>query len=127
MKEHILGDESTEPYELTDEDLRKIEEIRNAKYATWEWNYGHSTAYEMTREEKFDSGLVTVHLSAKNGRIEAIRFYGDFFGNGEIEDLERALTGVILDNRLEDRLEELDLDEYMSGISPSELAGLIRG
>ena len=127
LKEHILGDESIEPYELTDEDLRKIEEIRNAKYATWEWNYGHSTAYEMTREEKFDSGLVTVHLSAKNGRIEAIRFYGDFFGNGEIEDLERALTGVILDNRLEDRLEELDLDEYMSGISPSELAGLIRG
>lgn len=127
LKEHILGDESIEPYELTDEDLRKIEEIRNAKYATWEWNYGHSTAYEMTREEKFDSGLVTVHLTAKNGRIEAIRFYGDFFGNGEIEDLERALTGVILDNRLEDRLEELDLDEYMSGISPSELAGLIRG
>ena len=127
LKEHILGDESIEPYELTGEDLRKIEEIRNAKYATWEWNYGHSTVYEMTREEKFDSGLVTVHLTAKNGRIEAIRFYGDFFGNGEIEDLERALTGVILDNRLEDRLEELDLDEYMSGISPSELAGLIRG
>ncbi len=127
LKEHILGDESIEPYELTGEDLRKIEEIRNAKYATWEWNYGHSTAYEMTREEKFDSGLVTVHLTAKNGRIEAIRFYGDFFGNGEIEDLERALTGVILDNRLEDRLEELDLDEYMSGISPSELAGLIKG
>ena len=127
LKEHILGDESIEPYELTGEDLRKIEEIRNAKYATWEWNYGHSTVYEMTREEKFDSGLVTVHLTAKNGRIEAIRFYGDFFGNGEIEDLERAITGVILDNRLEDRLEELDLDEYMSGISPSELAGLIRG
>ena len=127
LKEHILGDESIEPYELTGEDLRKIEEIRNAKYATWEWNYGHSTVYEMTREEKFDSGLVTVHLTAKNGRIEAIRFYGDFFGNGEIEDLERALTGVILDNRLEDKLKELDLDEYMSGISPSELAGLIRG
>ena len=127
LKEHILGDKSIEPYELTGEDLRKIEEIRNAKYATWEWNYGHSTVYEMTREEKFNSGLVTVHLTAKNGRIEAIRFYGDFFGNGEIEDLERALTGVILDNRLEDRLEELDLDEYMSGISPSELAGLIRG
>ena len=127
LKEHILGDENIEPYELTGEDLRKIEEIRNAKYATWEWNYGHSTVYEMTREEKFDSGLVTVHLTAKNGRIEAIRFYGDFFGNGEIEDLERALTGVILDNRLEDKLKELDLDEYMSGISPSELAGLIRG
>ena len=43
----------------------------------------------MTREAKFDSGLVTVHLTAKDGGIRDIRFYGDFFGNGEIEDLER--------------------------------------
>jgi lipoate-protein ligase A len=81
----------------------------------------------MTREAKFDSGLVTVHLTAKDGKIEDIRFYGDFFGNGEIEDLEERLKGVILDNRLAKKLEELDLGEYMAGISPQELAQLIRG
>ena len=45
----------------------------------------------------------------------------------EIEDLEERLKGVILDNRLAKKLEELDLGEYMAGISPQELAQLIRG
>lgn len=127
LKSHILGDESVEPYELTAHDLREIERIRSEKYATWDWNYGRASQYEMTREEKFDAGLVTVHMTAKDGRIVDIKFYGDFFGNGEIEDLEKALQGVILDSRLEDKLKELDLGEYMHGITPQELAGLIRG
>ena len=127
LKEHILGDESVEPYELTEADLEAIEKIRSEKYATWDWNYGRASRYEMTREEKFDAGLVTVHMTAKDGRIIDIKFYGDFFGNGEIEDLENALRGVILDSRLEDKLAEMDLDEYMAGITPHELAGLIRG
>ncbi|MBP3758858.1 MAG: lipoate--protein ligase [Firmicutes bacterium] len=127
LKERILGNGSMEPYELTEEDLKAISSLRDTKYATWQWNYGFEREFEMTREAKFDSGLVTVHLTAKDGRIRDIKFYGDFFGNGEIEDLEKALTGVILDSRLEDKLEELGLSEYMAGISPYELAELIRG
>ena len=127
LKARILGDESVEPYVLTDEDLAAVNKLREEKYATWDWNYGRAVEYEMTREEKFDAGLVTVHMTAKDGRIGDIRFYGDFFGNGEIEDLEKALRGVILDNRLEDKLRELDLEEYRAGIGPKELAGLIRG
>ena len=127
LKGHILGDENMEPYELTAEDLKEINRIKDEKYATWDWNYGRASEFEMTREEKFDAGLVTVNMTAKDGRIIKIRFFGDFFGNGEIEDLENALRGVILDNRLEDRLRELKLEEYMAGISPKELAELIRG
>ncbi len=127
LKEHILGDESVEPYQLTKEDLREINRLREEKYATWDWNYGRASRFEVTMEEKFDAGLVTVHMTAKDGRIIDIRFFGDFFGNGEIEDLEKALQGVILDNRLEEKLAELDLGEYMAGISPAELARLIRG
>ena len=127
LKEHILGDETVEPYQLTEEDLREINRLREEKYATWDWNYGRASRFEVTMEEKFDAGLVTVHMTAKDGRIIDIRFFGDFFGNGEIEDLEKALQGVILDNRLEEKLAELDLGEYMAGISPAELARLIRG
>ena len=127
LKEHILGSDGIEPYELTEEDLREIEKLRDEKYSTWAWNYGQAVQYEMTREEKFDAGLVTVNMTAKDGRIVDIKFFGDFFGNGEIEDLEKALQGVILDNVLEEKLEALNLDEYMHGITPAELAGLIRG
>ncbi len=127
LKEHILGSDGMEPYELTEEDLREIKRLRDEKYSTWAWNYGQAVQYEMTREEKFDAGLVTVNMTAKDGRIVDIKFFGDFFGNGEIEDLEKALQGVILDNVLEEKLEALNLDEYMHGVTPAELAGLIRG
>ncbi len=127
LKAHILGDETIRPYELTEDDLKEIDRLRREKYATWDWNYGKVAEFEMTREGRFDAGLVTVHMTARDGRIEAIKFYGDFFGNGEIEDLEKALSGVILDSRLEDKLRQLDLEDYMAGIAPGELARLIRG
>lgn len=46
---------------------------------------------------KFPAGLVTAHLSAEGGKIKAVRFYGDFFGNGELGELEGAMAGLPLD------------------------------
>lgn len=127
LKEEILGDGDLKPYELTERDLAKIEEIQREKYETWEWNYGKAAAYTMVREEKFPAGLVTVHMEAQDGRISELRLYGDFFGNGEIQDVEKALKGAALDESLEKLLEELHLSYYMSGISASQLSRLIRG
>ena len=49
--------------------------------------------------------------------IQAVKFYGDFFGNGELEELERNLRGAALDENLESRLEELHLNDYMNGVT----------
>lgn len=127
LKEEIFGSGFIEPYELTELDQKAIRKLQKEKYETWEWNYGRASQYAMVREEKFPAGLVTVHLAAKDGRIEAIKFYGDFFGNAEIEDLEKALTGAALDQNLVNILAASDLDEYMKGITPEELSQLIRG
>ncbi len=127
LRKHILGDAEIEPYVLTEEDLAAIEKIQKEKYETWEWNYGRAVEYSMVREEKFAAGLVTVQMTAENGKILKIHFSGDFFGNGEIEELERGLEGSLLDRNLQERLEELNLGYYMSGISAQELSGLIRG
>ena len=127
LKRNILGSADVRPLELTEEDLREINRLMSEKYMAWDRNYGKTGRFEVTREERFDSGLVTVDLTAKDGRIEDIRISGDFFGNGEIEDLEKALKGVILDSRLGKIIEGLGIEEYMAGIDPEELAGLIRG
>lgn len=127
LKAHILGDSSVVPYELSEQDIKEIEKLRDEKYATWEWRYGKGAKYEMTREEKFEAGLVTVDLTAKAGRIEGISISGDFFGNGDITELEEGLVGAVLDETLADKLKELNLGEYMTGISAEELSRLIRG
>lgn len=127
LKEQILGDGVISPQTLTEEDLAKIREIQRGKYETWEWNYGRAVEYSMVREEKLAAGLVTVHMSAKDGHILNVKFYGDFFGNGEIVELEDGLKGAPLDEGLEKKLEQLNLNYYMNGITTKELSRLIRG
>ena len=116
-----------EPYALTEADVLAVQKLRDEKYATWAWNYGFSPPYDMVRERKFPAGLVTAHLSAEGGKIKAVRLYGDFFGSGELEELESAMAGLPLDGRLAEALEALHVEHYMSGITAAELAALLRG
>ena len=127
LKECAMASGELEPCTLTEEDLAAIRKLRDEKYATWAWNYGFSPAYDMRREMKFPAGLVTAHLSAEHGKIKAVRFYGDFFGNSELGELEGAMAGLPLDGHLTEALEALRVGDYMSGITAEELSRLLRG
>ena len=127
LKECAMASGELEPCTLTEEDLAAIRKLRDEKYATWAWNYGFSPAYDMRREMKFPAGLVTAHLSAEGGKIKAVRFYGDFFGSGELGELEGAMAGLPLDGHLAEALEALRVGDYMSGITAEELSRLLRG
>ncbi|MCI8537212.1 MAG: lipoate--protein ligase [Oscillospiraceae bacterium] len=126
LKDCAMDSGALEPYELTERDLAEVGKLQVEKYAAWAWNYGFSPAYDMRREMKFPAGLVTAQLSAEQGRIKEIRFYGDFFGNGGLETLERAMVGIPLDENLEAALKPLQVERYMSGITAAELARLLR-
>ena len=116
-----------EPYTLTAEDMLAVQKLRDGKYVTWAWNYGFSPLYDMRREARFPAGLVTAHLRVKQGCIQAVRFYGDFFGSGPLEELEAAMAGLPLDAQLAEALAPLHVEHYMSGITAEELARLLRG
>lgn len=126
LKDKVAAGNPMETYELTEEDLAAIKKLRDEKYATWEWIYGFSPEYTVRKEEKFDGGIVTAHMNVENGRIKEIRLFGDFFGNGEMGELEETLQGLPLDDNLEAALEQIHIDEFMKGISAGELAKLLR-
>lgn len=126
LRESIMENGHLEPLTLSDEQLAEIRKLRDEKYAKWEWNYGHSPEYNMRREKKFDNGLVTVYLNAENGHIKDIHFYGDFFGNGELGELEENMKGLALDAGLAERLKALDIGRYMNGITAEDIAELLR-
>lgn len=127
LKGYILQADGLEPMALTHDQLAEVQHLRDTKYATWEWNYGASPAYDMRREQRFDAGTVTVHLQAEAGRVRAVKIYGDFFGSGELAELEAALVGMPLDDNLEEALERLDVGWYIQGLTARDLAGLLRG
>ncbi len=81
-------------YELTDADWEAIDELADKKYKSWDWNYGKSPKYEYNRSERLSSGTVDITISVEQNRIADCRIYGDFFGQGDIKDVEEALQGT---------------------------------
>ena len=59
-------------------------------------------------------------------RIENIRIEGDFFGEGDIRELEKGLLDCSLcEDGLKERLDCLTSHRYISGVTARELSGLI--
>lgn len=122
----IFGETQVEEYKLTDEDWRKIEKLSNEKYRTWEWNYGRNPKYNFDREEKFEKGFVQIKLDVKKGRIEHAKIFGDFFGEGDITELENALEGTMHEfDSIEEALSNYDIYHYFGDIDRHELIRLM--
>lgn len=111
---------------FSDQEVSEIIRLRDEKYAKWEWNYGHSPKFEMTREGRFPGGTLEVTLEVKKGVIEKIRIYGDFFGTRDVSTLESALTGVAHNEETISKvLQNLDIHDYMVNITKEDLLGLL--
>lgn len=122
----IFGETEVEEYKLTDEDWENIEKLSNDKYRTWEWNYGRKPKYNFEREEKFEKGFVQIKFDVKRGKIEHAKIFGDFFGVGDVTDLENALVGCLHDfEHIEEALSEYDLYHYFGDIVRHELIRLM--
>jgi len=133
FKEHILRSifavddvKDVPTYELTEEDWQRVHEISENRYQRWEWNFGKSPAFNMKVSHKFPSGLLDVRLDVKKGIIENCKIYGDFFGIGEIADVEKALIGVRHERKAVERaIEHLDISHYLGKITKEEFINLI--
>lgn len=113
-------------YELTDEDWQGIDQLVADKYKNWEWNYGHSPQYSYRRDGRFAGGTVEVHLDVDKGRIAHCRLYGDFFGKGDIHDVEAVLLGTKMQEAdLLASLRELDMSHYFGSMTAEELVALM--
>ncbi|WP_156854613.1 lipoate--protein ligase [Oceanobacillus sp. AG] len=113
-------------YVLTDEDWEKIHEISRNRYQKWEWNYGKSPSFNIQEAHKFPAGLVDVRLNVKKGIIEDCTIFGDFFGIGDIKDLENKLIGLRHDRKtIEAALEDFPVSHYLGKISKEDFINLI--
>src|SRR5690625_1672660 len=113
-------------YVLTEEDWEKVHEISKNRYQQWEWNYGKSPSFNIKQSHKFDSGLLDVRLEVKKGIIENCKIYGDFFGIGEVQDIEERLSGVKYEpSSIEKALEDIDVPHYLGKITKEDFIKLI--
>lgn len=115
-----------EEYKLTEQDYANINRLMEERYATWEWNFGSSPNFNIEKSNRFPSGKVETQIEVKDGIIGNIKFYGDFFGSGELSDLEEKLRGIkYKEEEIKEVLEPIDIGYYFSGIDRDDLISCI--
>ena len=102
-------------YELTDQDWAAINKISEQYYRNWDWNYGKSPAFNLERRHRFPIGSIEMKMNVADGAIQEIKIFGDFFGLGEIKDVEDILTGVKYDKAsLEEAIDQIDVKNTLA-------------
>lgn len=113
-------------YELSEADWKEVYRISEERYQRWEWNYGKSPKFNVQRTHKFPSGFIDIRLDVKKGIIQNCKIYGDFFGIGDISDVENQLTGVKHERKaMNEALSELDVPHYLGKITQEEFVQLL--
>ena len=79
---------------LSEEEMKKIYEIRDSLFATKDWNYGNGSLKKNRKAEKYSCGVVEIGLDIENERIKDISIEGDFFSELGIDKLCSILRGV---------------------------------
>lgn len=126
LKSIFGGEEHIQYYELTDEDWQKIDEISKERYQTWEWNYGKSPRFNTQKTHRFPSGSLDIRLEVNKGIIEEIKIFGDFFGVGDVMEVETLLTGVQYSrDAIGTALDSIDIPTYFGGITKEDFLKLI--
>lgn len=120
------GEEKVRYYELTEQDWDGIHEISKERYGNWDWNYGKSPKFNMKHSNRFQVGGIDVRLQVENGIVKDANIFGDFFGVGDVSEIEGAITGVKYERAsLDEAIEQFDIPKYLGGITKEEFLKLI--
>ncbi|RFB18355.1 lipoate--protein ligase [Bacillus sp. HNG] len=127
LLQYIFNTEGEIPeYKLTEKDWEKIHEISKERYQNWDWNYGKSPKFNYQHTHRFPVGSIDVRLEVQKGTIENCKIYGDFFGVGDVEEIEKRLIGTKYEKaELEKALEGMDIQHYFGKITKEDFINLI--
>ena len=111
---------------LTDKDWEGVMKIREERMGNWDWNYGQSPDFQYEQSHKFPFGFVDVRFNVRQGKMQDVRIYGDFFGLGNISDVEAKLEGVKYERQaVIEALKDVDVVHYFGKTTVEEIVELI--
>lgn len=80
--------------DIADSELTALEE----KYSSWDFRMGRALPFDVTLENRFSWGGVTMELSLKDGVIKEAQVFSDAMDEALIEKISPALVGVRYEN-----------------------------
>jgi len=126
MKVDSIEEARQNEYHLTPEDDKAIEAIENKWYKNDDWVYGKSPEFTVQKRKHFTAGTIDARFLVEQGKISQLKVYGDFFGTGDVHELETMLKDV--DYRpaaMKVVLADVDLNKYFVGIPREDVLDLL--
>lgn len=126
LKNIFEGMDEIPEYVLTEKDWENIHELSKERYQNWDWNYGKSPKFNLQHSHRFPVGQIDVRFEVDKGVIKNCKIYGDFFGVGEVQEIEEKLTGLKYEkSQIAAALEEIEVKHYFGNISKEDFINLI--
>ena len=126
LKHIFAGVDEIPEYKLTEEDWQKIHEISKERYQNWDWNYGRSPKFDIQHSHRLPVGRIEFRLNVNKGVITVCKIFGDFFGVGDVAEVEKQLVGVRYErSAIAKALNEIDHQHYFGNVDFDELVHLI--
>lgn len=100
-----------------------------ARNSSYRWIFGEKSMvvdYQKANSKRYDFGSVDVALSLSGDVIKSIKITGDFFGQEDVSLLEQKLENSSLSD-LEDKFDNINLNNFILGMTKEELISLING
>lgn len=113
-------------YVLDAETKKKVEELNESVYSSWDWIYGKSPKAAIQHRQHFAQGTVDFRLQIEDGKIKYLKTYGDFFGQKPIADFEKKLIGVRYDrDAVVKALAGVQISDYFGKLPEADIIDLL--
>ncbi len=113
-------------YELSEQDEKRVMQIKAQVFDSWEWNFGKAPKFNITKENRFAGGKLKVQSYVNGGCIEEIHFSGDFFAKEGLPGLEKALSGCTYEeNEIKKALIASGAESFIYNITLEEILSCI--
>ncbi len=120
--------EPFETYHLTEDEWKEVHQLKEEKFATWEWNFGKSPKFNVKRTRRFPIGEIDLRIDVEGGQIKNIKIYGDFFGSVPVKALEKQLIGSrYKHDELEKLLQSIEIKKYFGDLPKNDFLELVYG
>ncbi len=127
LAKNVIAEYDIRPDTLDDAERRAILKLRDEKYRSWDWNYGHSPPFwTHTGLRKFSWGTLDFRLEVREGRVVSCAFYGDFFSADDPQTLVGHIIGLPFDRgTIENALTESEIHRVFPELSKDLLLEMI--
>ncbi|MGT2636946.1 lipoate--protein ligase [Streptococcus ratti] len=113
-------------YEFSEAELERISQSEKEQFGNWDWIYGAAPEYTIKRSVRYPAGKITTYANVEKSVIKSIKIYGDFFGIGDVSDIEQLLVGSRYEYKdILEKLKTIDTNNYFSRMTTEEVAKAI--